>query len=140
MATDSDVKATITSENGFYVGDVCYQLSDEDYKGDWHAKDYSDFEGEHELRGHKFAIGGTKYGDGVYYDNNGHAYHVDSGTIGILPLALCQDQAPEKLNKFGKFIDAKNATFNSNDGYFLIQFDAQISLCIDAHGEDDEED
>lgn len=71
MATDMKVEAEVTSEKGFYVGDVCYQMTDKDYYGDW-SNDFEDFEGEHELHGHKFAIGGTKYGDGVYEDQNGH--------------------------------------------------------------------
>ncbi len=32
MATEKKVQATLKSAIGFYIGDVCYAMSDEDYK------------------------------------------------------------------------------------------------------------
>ena len=138
MATDRKIMAALTSEEGFYVGDVCYQMSDEDYDADWHKPDYSDFEGEHELRGHKFAIGGTAYGDGCYEDEHGHRYSVDSGTIGILPAELCQNK--DRMNDLGKFVNAKNAWFESEDGAFKIRFDTGEEIKIDTGDEEEDDD
>ena len=69
MAATVTVRAKLTSKIGFYIGDVCYEMTDEDYYADW-SNNFEDFEGEHELRGHKFAIGGTAYGDGEYEDQH----------------------------------------------------------------------
>ncbi len=140
MATEKKAQGTLKSKIGFYVGDVCYEMTDEDYDADWHNKDYTDFEGEHELRGHKFAIGGTAYGDGEYQDQIGHRYGVDSGTIGILPYELCKDKNPYELDKLGRFIRATSATFTAEDGVFDIEFSTKDYIHIDTNGWDEEED
>lgn len=139
MATNMKVKAEVTSEKGFYVGDVCYQMTDEDYYADW-SNDFEDFEGEHELRGHKFAIGGTKYGDGEYYDQCGNRYGVDAGDIGILPYELCKDKDVREIAKHGRFIEAKSATFEASDGVIEIEFDNGEYIYIDTDDYMDEED
>ena len=126
MATDKKVQATVTSKIGFYIGDVCYAMSDKDYDGEWH-KGYTEFEGAHELRGHKFAIGGTAYGDGEYQDQYGHTYGVDSGTIGILPYELCKKRNPFELDKLGRFVIATSATFTAEDGEFDIELSTHQS-------------
>ena len=142
MATDMKVEAEEKSEKGFYVGDVCYQMTDKDYYGDW-SNDFEDFEGEHELHGHKFAIGGTKYGDGVYEDQNGHRYGVDAGHIGILPYELCESKDVNEIARCGQFIEAKKATFNAEDGVIEIKFDNGEYIYINTgdyeEDEDDEE-
>ena len=142
MATDMKVEAEVTSEKGFYVGDVCYQMTDKDYYGDW-SNDFEDLEGEHELHGHKFAIGGTKYGDGVYEDQNGHRYGVDAGNIGILPYELCESKDVNEIARCGQFIEAKKATFNAEDGVIEIKFDNGEYIYINTgdyeEDEDDEE-
>lgn len=139
MAATEKVKATVTSKIGFYIGDVCYEMTDEDYNGEWH-KDFTEFEGEHELRGHKFAIGGTAYGDGEYEDQQGHRYGVDSGTIGILPYELCKDKNPYELDRLGRFVRATSATFTAEDGEFDIELSTKQSYHISTNDyEDDEE-
>lgn len=141
MATENKVQATLKSAIGFYIGDVCYAMSDDDYDGEWHNEDYTDFEGAHELRGHKFAIGGTAYGDGEYEDQFGHRYGVDSGTIGILPYELCENKNPYELDKLGRFVRATSATFTAEDGEFDIKLNTQQSYHISTNDyEEDEED
>lgn len=141
MATERKVQATLKSKIGFYIGDVCYAMSDEDYDGEWHKEDYSDFEGEHELRGHKFAIGGTAYGDGEYEDQIGHRYGVDSGTIGILPYELCEKKNPYELDKLGRFVRAMTATFTAEDGEFDIKVGSECyHINTNDEYDEDEED
>ena len=135
MATENKVQATLKSAIGFYIGDVCYAMSDDDYDGEWHNEDYTDFEGAHELRGHKFAIGGTAYGDGEYEDQFGHRYGVDSGTIGILPYELCENKNPYELDKLGRFVRATSATFTAEDGEFDIEVGSE---CYHISTNDDE--
>lgn len=141
MATKSIVKGEVTSKKGFYVGDVCYQMTDEDYEADW-SNDFNDFEGVHEIHGHTFAIGGTKYGDGEYYDQHGNSYGVDAGNIGILPYELCKDKAISEIDKCGRFIEAKSAEFTAEDGVIEIEFDNGEYISIDTDdcvAEEDEE-
>ena len=140
MAATVTVRAKLTSKIGFYIGDVCYEMTDEDYYADW-SNNFEDFEGEHELRGHKFAIGGTAYGDGEYEDQYGHRYGVDSGTIGILPYELCKDKNISELDRYGRFVRATSATFTAEDGEFDIKLNTQQSYHISTNDyEEDEED
>lgn len=128
METEEKVEAILTSENGFYVGDFCHQMTDEDCDADWSNADY---EGVHELRGCKFAVGYTACGDGYYYDQQGNGYGVDSGTIAILPLPLCKEK--ERMDILGKFVDAKKAWFKSKDGLFNFRFDTGEEIIIDTN-------
>ncbi len=140
MASNMKVNAEITSEKGFYVGDVCYQMTDEDYNADW-SNDFEDFEGEHEIHGHKFAIGGTAYGDGEYEDQYGHRYGVDAGNIGILPYELCESKDINEIARYGRFIEAKKANYTAEDGVIEITFDNGEYICINTgYEEEDDED
>ena len=138
MATDRKVKATVKSDNGFYVGDVCYQMSDEDYFGNW-SEDFNNFEGEHEIRGHKFAVAETAYGDGEYVDNECHRYGVDAGDIGILPLDLCQSKDVTELNRDGRYVDANQAECTAHGGVIDISFDNGIRIHIDTRDAENEQ-
>ena len=79
----------IKSGNGFYIGDICYVLSNDDYYSFW-GKQKRFAEGAFEVpgKGYAFAVGFTAYGDGVYADEEGREYPVDAGVIGIVPLEL----------------------------------------------------
>jgi len=77
----------------YYIGDLCYVMDNEEWRelcniiiqGEKIA------DGEFELPdGRRFAIYGTAYGDGEYYDQYGHTYSVDAGSIGcILMSDIC---------------------------------------------------
>jgi hypothetical protein len=70
----------------YYVGDLCYVLGDRWTEVcDLIIVDHQCLDGEFELSdGTKFAIYGTAYGDGVYPDQHGNGYPVDSGSIGCV--------------------------------------------------------
>jgi hypothetical protein len=70
----------------YYVGDLCYVLGDRWTEVcDLIIVDHNCLDGEFELKdGTKFAIYGTAYGDGVYPDQHGNGYPVDSGSIGCV--------------------------------------------------------
>jgi hypothetical protein len=70
----------------YYVGDLCYVLHDEwDEVCELIIKDNVCLDGEFTLRdGRRFAIYGTAYGDGNYFDQNGKSYDVDAGSIGCI--------------------------------------------------------
>lgn len=107
-AVGSVVKATtqfpnawvheVTERNTYYIGDPCYVL------GDHWDECCSLFitglgpcvEGEFDLKnGCHFAAFNTKYGDGVYIDQHGRTYSVDSGCLAIVPLHFCKSPLPK---------------------------------------------
>lgn len=70
----------------YYVGDLCYIMSHEDWKSFLGHTSYES--GEFNLpEGYKVAIYRTAYGDGEYFDKEKNNYCVDSGTIGCIPLS-----------------------------------------------------
>jgi len=80
----------ITLEAGKYVvSDPCYVLTDEQYDefldtvldNNWSG-------GEVVIDNQTCVVYNTRYGDGMYLDNYGDRYAVDSGTIGIFPRSI----------------------------------------------------
>ena len=74
-------------EGRYYIGDLCYVMSDEEWDEvcSITIKDNKCIEGEFNLKdGRRFALYGTAWGDGLYNDQYGHSYAVDSGTIGCI--------------------------------------------------------
>lgn len=113
------IRGKVKSDKGFYVGDVCYVLSDEVYHNVWGEKnkykagliDVPDSD-------YWFAVAGTAYGDGTYYDSHGHDYPVDAGVIGLVPLELV---AKESGTDFGMVVEGAGiASFEADDGMFTI--------------------
>ena len=84
----------------YYVGDLCYVMHDE-----WDEicnltfpDPTTEVTGKLQLAdGRRFAIYGTAYGDGTYFDSSDldRAYSVDSGTVGIIEVKDITD--PEFL-------------------------------------------
>lgn len=140
MYTRYMVEGSVESSKGFYVGDVCYALSEEVYHGFWGDKQgFKD--GVFTVPGTdglKFAVGGTAYGDGSYADQLGHCFPVDAGVIGLVPIELVDDM--EKAIDLGLVVDAPGkAEFTSEDGIFSISLpDGQV-VEIDTHHEDYED-
>jgi hypothetical protein len=67
----------------YYIGDPCY-VFDEHWT---EVLKLTDYFRKDELYGHEIASGFVQ-SDGVYWDNEGNPYFVDSGTIAILPVKL----------------------------------------------------
>ena len=150
------MKYTLTSNKGFYIGDICYVLSDEVYHDIWGSQNsYQD--GKIQVGNYEFAVDRTAYGDGYYLDNNGKDYSVDAGVIGCVPFELIDmDKLHENydprvnpidiLNDFGRFVEGSRAEFKTDDnGIFTITIDNRTTIVIDTNYEagyekDDEED
>jgi len=108
----------------YYVGDLCYVLHDEWdevcnllFSGrDGHGCN----QGELNLAdGRRFAIYSTKYGDGLYRDQNDREYSVDAGSIGCI---LLQDI---DLNHPDNFIgDGQSITFDQD--FYTGELDGKI--------------
>lgn len=80
------------SEKGFYFGDPCYVLKDADYN-EWDKQlDYEN--GAVEINGLHWLVHETLYGDGEYNLSDGNKAGVDSGSLALVPLELCD---PDEL-------------------------------------------
>lgn len=111
------ITGKIESEKGFYIGDICYALSDDTYDGVWGGAKFADGIYEDPETGYSFAVAGTAFGDGTYYDDGGHEYDVDAGNIGLVPLELV-----EKDTDGGQVFDVPGeAYFEACDGVFEIE-------------------
>jgi hypothetical protein len=83
---------TETTSFKYYIGDLCYVMSDE-----WENVCEAFFVGDndesiYELEdGRVFFMMNTAYGDGRYNDLMGHPYPVDSGTIGAIKVEDVRD-------------------------------------------------
>ena len=85
----------------YFIGDPCYVIRDEDWqrfceeflfecdKGTAFNSGYGVFDGR------KVFAHGTAYGDGNYEGSNREEYGVDSGTIGAIPVELCDPATVE---------------------------------------------
>ena len=134
MYTKCIVQGTVESEKGFYIGDVCYVLTDDVYHEFWGCKKkFAD--GIFEVPGMcgiKFAVGGTAEGDGCYADQLGHSFPVDAGVIGLVPIELVKNM--NKAMDLGLVVNTPGiAEFKSDDGIFSIVLPDGQTIEIDTH-------
>jgi hypothetical protein len=122
----------------YYVGDLCYVLGDRwDEVCDLIIIDHRCLDGEFELSdGTKFAIYGTAHGDGMYGDQFGNAYPVDSGSIGCVRVSSI---TPGELDKMGGNLLDFDHDFetSSTDGVIII---GEIEIDTQGYDEDEDED
>ena len=86
----------------YYVGDLCYVMTNEEWREfcDITLDGQKVKDGEFEFKdGRRFATYSTAFGDGVYHDQYGHSYSVDAGLIGCI---LVEDI---KANKYDNLLD-----------------------------------
>lgn len=135
------VDALITSEKGFYIGDICYALDDKLYHGEWGERHgYED--GIFAAPGTDliFAVASTAYGDGEYYGNDGSVFPVDAGNIGAVPLELVKEGVVENCD-FGCIVNVPGTLhFTAKEGIFLIGKSDGQGLIIDTTDEYTDED
>jgi hypothetical protein len=130
----------------YYIGDICYALSDDVYQKQWGDK-FKYARGTHVIT-YKgvtdfVSVNSTTYGDGIYTDtSNGLDFEVDSGTIGIVPISLCNPKnIIDGKIKGGHIIQSITpVNFKSNKGVFEISFNYDImKIFIDTESIEDDE-
>ena len=94
----------------YYVGDLCYVFESDEW--DEVCKVIIDghkcLEGEFNLPdGRRFATFSTAYGDGEYYDQNGHSYSVDAGMIGCMLVDKITAKKYDNLLELGNVVEMK---------------------------------
>ena len=72
----------------YVLSDPCYVLRGELYDKFLTAHFSGEGQALTEIDGHKLAVFSTKYGDGLYHDEQGRAYGVDAGCIACVPVEL----------------------------------------------------
>ena len=129
--TKERVEATIKSEKGFYLGDICYVLEDRVYDKIWGEKgDYADGVHTDDKSAQSFAVASTAFGDGCYLGDDGHDYPVDAGVIGLVPLELVFKK--NSAHQLGRIVlGAGTAEFTAEGGKFEVAFPNGKTVAID---------
>ena len=110
----------------YYLGDICYVMADEIYKGVW-GGDHNYEDGWFPIwkdtpGSQRFAVSRTAYGDGEYFDNLGRSYPVDAGVIGIVPELLWKSGVDP--TKCGIVLEIKDKLiFEAEGGIFTVTAD-----------------
>lgn len=117
--------ATSIEKKGFYVGDPCFAMKKDIYDDVW-GKLYKFQDGCFCHDGVLVAIHSTKYGGGEYKSSpNEFIFYVDSGSIGIIPLELCDEEKLKKVKeqKYGMIFENTTSArlqYDEEQGLFKI--------------------
>lgn len=103
----------------YYIGDLCYVLSDPIYEtifgklGFWESGHYVEKEHPENF----FFLNHTAYGDGTYPASDGNSFSVDAGIIGICPVSMMdKDDGGGRVYTFKNSVDC-----HFNNGVFLFK-------------------
>jgi hypothetical protein len=123
----------------YYVGDLCYVIGDE-----WQQvcsliiQGEKLVDGEFELPdGRRFAIYSTRWGDGEYYDQYGHTYSVDAGSIGCILMSDIRANKYDNLLDLGAILEFTEPFETGSQGGQL-KFD-HVLIDTDPACDEDEE-
>ena len=125
----------------YYIGDLCYVMTDDEWKEICSIiiKDNQCLDGEFELPdGRRFAIYSTAYGEGEYYDQYGHTYSVDAGSIGCILMSDIRANKYDNLLDLGAVLEFTEPFETGSQGGQL-QFGHVIIETDPAYDDEDEE-
>jgi hypothetical protein len=120
----------------YYVGDLCYVMHPQwkevcDLTGD------DCIDGEFNLKnGVRFAMHWTRWGDGMYQDQQGRDYPVDAGSIGCIRVEDIVD--PKGRLTDGQVHEFTEPFETGTDGSGVIYF-GDVRIDTDPEPEEDEE-
>ena len=124
----------------YYVGDLCYVMDSDEWRQVCSIiiKDNQCLDGEFELSdGRRFAIYSTAYGDGGYYDQYGHTYSVDAGSIGCVLMSDIRANKYDNLLDLGAILEFAEPFETGSQGGQL-QF-GHVLIDTDPANDEDEE-
>lgn len=94
----------------YFIGDICYIIRDEiEQKNEITISQY---------KGHKIVTINTHEGNGIFGDQQGNVYCVDSGRIGLIPIELIENNNLN-LASLGRFVNFENEFECKTDGKIL---------------------
>ena len=140
MANTYVIDETIKSKTGFYFGDPCYVMSQEDYDEllDQMFKYNNDGRmGKFTVNGHELIVDNTAYGDGLYGGWN-ESYGVDAGMLGVIPLELVKKD-PTNMGWVCKETGDVNMS-TEEDGTFSVYVNGKQVEQVETGDEEDEDD
>jgi hypothetical protein len=92
----------------YYIGDLCYVMTDEEWDEfcSITIKGNQCIDGEFTFKdGRRFATYGTKWGDGLYFDQYGREYSVDAGLIGCIKIDDIKAEKYDNIEDLGNVTD-----------------------------------
>lgn len=117
----------------YYIGDLCYALSDDIYDNVFGGTCYESGVYEEKGTNRVFALSATAYGDGEYPSSDGKKFSVDAGIIGI-----CSASLMEKSGRGGHIYTFETPVeCHFKMGRFTFFWARYNSLVIDTTGDDD---
>lgn len=123
----------------YWIGDLCYVMSDVwDEFCDKTIVEHNCIDGEMIIAGKLIAQYKTKYGDGLYRDENGNNYGVDAGLIGCIRVEDITD--PKADLKLGRVVEFNRSFRTGSDEDGVIFFDdVRIATGDSAYDDYDDE-
>lgn len=122
----------------YYIGDLCYVLDDKDWDEvcELTIDGHQCLSGEFQFKdGRRFAMYNTKFGDGVYQDQFGNRYCVDSGSIGCILIGHTTKSLLDEMKQLGAVVEMQHDFDTcSSDGLIKI-----CSTTIDTAGDWEED-
>ncbi len=125
----------------YYIGDLCYVLNKKDWDEVCKLTISDDtfwpcLSGEFQMEdGRQFAMYNTKFGDGVYSDQFGNRYCVDSGSIGCILVGHTTKSTLDEMKQLGVVVEMQyDFDTCSSDGLIKI-----CSTTIDTAGDWEED-
>jgi hypothetical protein len=118
----------------YYIGDLCYVMDTKEWREicDIIIRGNKCLDGEFELPdGRRFAIYSTAHGDGEYYDQYGHTYSVDAGSIGCILMSDIRTHKYDNILDLGavqEFAEPFETSENEGQlqfGHVLIETDPE---------------
>lgn len=110
--------------DAYFIGDPAYVLSEYNWQRICRlmTTNPSHYEkGFFELQGRSLFMHGAAYGDDTYKDQDGQEYTVDSGTIGAIPIVLCEPSLLKENENAGQVITfSKPFECSYKEGTFRI--------------------
>lgn len=119
----------------YFVGDPCYVFND-GWSRLLHEADFFEDDAIVTFNGHNLFATHTAYGDGLYSDQNGHMYPVDSGLIGAVPSALWERDAGDKAGMIVVFDSDLEVGHGSKHWGFIRIGDILIDTVQDGDGDE----
>lgn len=130
----------------YIVCDPCYVMTDEAYEQLCDLMYPKNWEvtgpvNHLKINGHELWVHSTMYGDGTYCSNSEIDFDVDSGTIGAIPLGLCDPEKVKEIreNKKASLFEAEALLAGYHEGTFI--FSGEVSeLLIFTEDQEEEQD
>jgi hypothetical protein len=128
----------------YYIGDLCYVMTDAEWEEVCKLTivDNKCIEGEFNLPdGRRFAMYGTKWGDGSYTSNRGTIHSVDSGTIGCIRVEDIRAGSFYDIESLGAIVEFETdfVTGGGRTWEGTIQFGRVLIETGDSYDEDEED-